>query len=402
MILALQCGHGMKAHCLHLIEKWGGGCAILSPRDLNGEQLKKLAGDISKLRNGKILLDPQFYLPVADHQRLTSHTYWPSDYASGTFWTGGKLEAMLQSLAGFNLGLGSMAVILPGVFADRITADWLSRQKTIAETARRLFPDGTLYSTVALGSDALRSDDQIHDLLEDLDEWPINGVYLVAKHPEEQYLIEDPLWIANLLDLCAGIRLRGLSCFVGYTSHQLLPLALTKADALASGTYLNVRSFSIEKFDQPDDDEDIKRKSVWYYSPDCLSEYKKESLDLAQKAGLLHELSPKAEFGSDYAAPLFSGAQPTSVDFGEQNAHRHYLHCLHSQTQKINLSSYDSAKGDIISLLEFAQTKCDNLRKRGIRGQNRDFSKVAEATISAIYTFDSIRGDQLRAEWNNL
>ena len=246
--------------------------------------------------------------------------------------------------------------------------------------------------------DVLRSDDQIHDLLEELDEWPINGIYLVAKHPSDEYLIDDPMWLVNLMDICAGIRLRGLTCLVGYASHQFLPLVLAKVNAIASGTYLNVRKFTTDKFDQADE-EDIKRKSVWYYSPGALSEYKKEFLDLAKKAGVLDSMAPQSDLGSDYVSALFSGAQPTAVGFGEQDAFRHYLHCLRSQINQINTTSYDSAKNDVLTLLETAKTQCSNLQRRGIKGQNRDFLNVADATIGAVAAFDALRGDQMRMEW---
>ncbi|MGV2391402.1 MAG UNVERIFIED_CONTAM: hypothetical protein LVR29_34725 [Microcystis novacekii LVE1205-3] len=102
--------------------------------------------------------------------------------------------------------------------------------------------------------------------------------------PGGQYLVNDPMRLVNLMDLCAGIRLRGLTCIVGYASHQLIPLVLAKVNAIASGTYLNVRNFTTDKFDQANDE---LKESLFGILPNCLSEYKKEFLDLAKKAGVL-------------------------------------------------------------------------------------------------------------------
>ena len=67
MELFLQFGYGMMEHCRQLISAWGGGTAVLSSRDLNGDQLPRLASDITGISNGQVLLDPQFYVPHADH-----------------------------------------------------------------------------------------------------------------------------------------------------------------------------------------------------------------------------------------------------------------------------------------------------------------------------------------------
>ncbi len=75
MELGLQFGYGMMDHCRSLIAAWGGGTAVLSPRDLNGDQLRRLAVSLKALPNARVLVDPQVYLPHSDHERLCSHDY---------------------------------------------------------------------------------------------------------------------------------------------------------------------------------------------------------------------------------------------------------------------------------------------------------------------------------------
>ena len=94
MELNLQFGYGMMDHSRHLIQTWGGGTVILSPRDLDGPQLQRLADDIRGLQNGRVLLDPQFYLPRTDHHRLTAHGYWPDAYETNAFF-GGNARRLL-------------------------------------------------------------------------------------------------------------------------------------------------------------------------------------------------------------------------------------------------------------------------------------------------------------------
>lgn len=118
MELQLQFGYGMMEHCRSLISSWSGGTAILSPRDLDDDQLKRLADEIRALPNGSCLLDPQFYLPHADHERLCAHAYWPDHYETGAFFEGPALSKLLRKLRSLNNTLGCRRFILAR-FTDR-------------------------------------------------------------------------------------------------------------------------------------------------------------------------------------------------------------------------------------------------------------------------------------------
>ena len=126
MELYLQVGWGMMAHCRALIEEWGGGTVILSPRDLSRRQLIGLSGDLHNV-GGAALLDPQFYLPRADHHRLTSHSYWPEDYDTAAFAGEGR-QVMMQELADLNKLLGTTHFIVPGERAETANDTWLESQ----------------------------------------------------------------------------------------------------------------------------------------------------------------------------------------------------------------------------------------------------------------------------------
>ena len=157
MEMYLQLGHGMMQMARDLVEDWGGGSVILSPRDLDPKQMQKLAGDINDLPNGRVLVDPQFYLPYSDHKRLVSHDYWPDDYDSGSFWGGRALPDLLACVFDLNADLNTSAVILPGLFAERIDDDWTDRQGALIAEARRMRPDARLFATLAFAAPVLRA-----------------------------------------------------------------------------------------------------------------------------------------------------------------------------------------------------------------------------------------------------
>ncbi len=400
MELYLQFGHGMKAMSSDLVARWGGGSVILSPRDLKPQQLVTTAKEIGSLAGGKVFIDPQFYLPNCDHEKLTSHEYWPNEYSTGTFWSGEHLSDLLGKLVALNEEAAASAIILPGVYAKDVDDRWLAQQQAIAVQALKLGSSLPLYSTVALSAEATRSADQIHEIIEAAPGWGVAGIYLVCEHPRGEYLVPDPIYVANVLDLIAGLRLRGLAVVLGYCNHQWLISACSGVTAIASGTWMNVRMFPPEKF-QPADDEP-KNKSVWFYSPLALSEYKLPFLDVAKRAGLLESMRAPARYGSEMQDVLFAGADPSTVDFGERLAFHHYLHCMNIQVGAGKKASYDETLAHHRSTLDDARKLLERLRSKGVVGQKREFGEAIDANESALQLLDEARGHQLRRKWTSL
>jgi hypothetical protein len=264
MKLYLQFGYGMKAHTLKLLSSWGSGGVILSPRDLNADQITLMAKSILRI-NCEPLLDPQCYAHDSDHERLICHEYFkryqenPSDSFQGGFGT----AALLKELAEYAKGIGIKKHILPGPLADPVNDDWFSFQENIINEAATHFGDEPVLATVALSNQSMLDDSHVESVIEQASSWDVHGYYIVAES-DSGYLVENPIWIANVLILASGLKLLGKEVIVGYSNHQLLPLAAAKADVMASGTWLNVRAFPIEKFYAPAEDEK-SRRAIWYY-----------------------------------------------------------------------------------------------------------------------------------------
>lgn len=400
MELQLQFGYGMMDHSRVLISSWGGGTVIMSPRDLSPTQVERLAEDISEIPNGNALFDPQFYLPHADHQRLTSHKYWPSKYQTTGFWSGPDIAQLIAKLSDLNRSLGTDSFILPGLYADRVDDDWIARQSLVISEARSS-SDQQLFATVALSADVVRSDNAIDDVLAAADGWDIDGAYLVLEHPSGDYLVTDPAWLANALDLVAGLRIKGIRVIVGYCNHQMLIMACAGANSIASGTWMNVRSFPPNKF-RTQYDEEIKQRAIWYYCSKALSEYKIPFLDIAQKTRILHLMKPDPRLGSSFADVLFSGIQPSALKWTEQSAFRHYLQTLHSQTRLASKATFDETVASYEKLLDDAEAVATELRKNNVKGQLREFRECFDANRAALAALKEVRGPMLRRRWASM
>lgn len=401
MELCLQFGYGMMEHSRHLVREWSGGSVILSPRDLDAGQMQRLADDIRGLQNGRVLMDSQFYLPRSDHHRLTAHDYWPAEYETNTFFGGDGLETMLGSLWRLNQALGTSGFVLPGLMADAVDDDWLETLRAPVRTAAELDVDVPIYATVALASDIVRDMDAIQDVLEEFEELEVDGVYVLAEHPNGEYLVEDPIWLANVLELCAGLRLAGKRVLTGYVNHQLLCLGAAAVNAVAAGTWMNVRMFAPDRF-QATQEEEIRRRATWYYSPVALSEYKSVFLDAAWRQGVLTDLEPPAGFESPYAAPLFAGVQPSSTGFGEREAFRHYLHCLRLQAGQARHDTLDDTLAHHRQLLDEGEQLVSSLSSLGVLSQGRGFGEIFDVVRSALTIFEATRGPTLRRAWAGL
>lgn len=401
MNLYLQFGWGMMEHCRSLLKEWGGGTVILSPRDLEPDQLPRFASSIRAIPGGAVLLDPQFYLPHSDHERLCSHSFWPQNYATGVFFTGPSLTSLLAELKSLNDELGASEVILPGLLADEINDDWLNIQRVILQKAQASNFDKRLCQTIALSSDACRNEAQVARLLEHASQFKAESYYLLCEHPSGNYLVDDAAWLSNVLDIIAGLKLGGSKVFVGYCNHQMLIAGTVKADAIASGTWMNVRSFPPEKFRSTYDDE-IKQRAVWYYCPQALSEYKLPIMDIARKVGLLSHLAPATGVNAKYVAPLFSGGQPSTIGLLEPDAFRHYLTCLKQQVDAAVMPTFDDTVAKHEGLLDDAEQILQVLTGGRIRGQMRDFSEIIDVSRAALAGLIATRGAMLRRNWTRL
>lgn len=402
MELHLQFGFGMMEHCRHLLTRWGGGTVVLSPRDLNSRQLRNLAGDIAKINGGKTLLDPQFYLPHSDHDRLCSHEYWPADFASGSFFQGSAMRSLVGKIVMLNDELGTEAIILPGMLANPVDDLWLAHHEAFLLTARELVGDAKpIISTLALSAEATRNREQVSSLLEATRKWNADGYYIVAEHPNGDYLVRDPIWLAHILDLTAGLRLFGAQVILGYCSHQLLIAHVAGANAICSGTWMNVRSFPPEKFSK-EYEEEIRRRATWYYCPQALSEYKIPFLDVASEQGVLDRMKPAPTLDGGYVDQLFSGVQPSSVGLSEQAAFRHYLYALRAQARALGSSGYDEARQIHEEALDSAEKLLLTLHSNGIRGANRDFAESVDVNRAALAMLHSQRGPLLRRKWSTI
>jgi hypothetical protein len=176
-------------------------------------------------------------------------------------------------------------------------------------------------------------------------------------------------------------------------------MACVAVDGIASGNWMNVRCFLPDKF-RSDYEEEVKRRTTWYYLPQALSEYTLAYLDIAFRQGLAHIVEPLPP--TLYAAPLFATSQPTASGWGEPDAFRHYLSALSEQANRAVARSFDETISLHTNALDLAEGLLATLRQSGVRGRPREFQDALDANRAALHILQNDHGARLRREWPRL
>ena len=401
MKLYFQYGYGMKKIVTDLSKDWGKSTVILSPRDIAPEQLIKWRKDFEKA-NVKTLFDPQCYFPKSQHKGLQKYDYVDSSLVTNIENNTSKEEEIIKSVLNYNEISGCEEFIIPSVMLQ-YDEQWMSRWKKHCikwiDATKKYVSNKICYLTLALpDSFLLQKEEEIEKLIAEIEHFDVDGYYIIAHPPKAQYLVDTPMWLSNLMQICSALKLYGKKVIMGYGNHQLLCLSATGIDAMATGTYLNVRRFS-NKFQENDS---VKRKSVWYYYPAALSEYKIGFLDTAFNAKVLQQMRPSKEMDNGYVNLLFSGALPSSTNFTETMTFKHYLNCVRVQMKNVSKKTFDDTLTAHEVMLETAMRRIEYMESYGVYAQTRSFKDMVDVNRSALQRLNAIRGFQLKQEWSNL
>ena len=387
MKLKLQFGYGMKGMSEQLATVLPGLSVVLSPRDIDQNRAILFAAKMHK-NGGSVLLDPQVYALSGsqDLKVIPAYDFWQHRAIEDIDWS-----ESVNRLQDINARLESEATILPAPYTKKVDSHYLRAQDAVA-TAAAKGGGHSVFMTLCLAPRVMSSEKDLAFLLSKVDDWEVDGYYIIPERPDGDYLTDDPLWMANLLRLCAGLKLKGKQVLVGYASHQLLSLSCAGVDAIASGTWMNVRSFTMDKF-LAHSKKDYAKRKAWYYCPQSLSEFSVQYLDIAHARQKLSAMRPMMEKCIPYVGMLFGGQKPSLCSFGESDAFKNYLVALASQCEEVSQGkSFTERYDKMIGLYKSAAELLTFLHKYEIRGQSRDFEDYVDVSISALDMFKEDHG----------
>lgn len=398
MQLYLQMGHGMMALSEEMIKKWGSGSVIISPVNMNQDRLASYAKKINSY-GGEVLFDPQMFYPKEGHDKLKEYEYWPE--AGVSVSTDNGYKTINQGLLRINNTINSAAIILPGKEMSESDFAYGLQWMRISSGYFRGKTTKPLYGTLCLYPETIRNPESIELLVEAVRSIDVDGYYLIPHPSNNEYIVADPLWTIGMMKLISCLKLHKRKVIVGYTNHQGLLYSLAHVDGIASGTFMNTRSFVPSKFKSPKEN-DVKHKSTWYYLPQAMCEYRVSTLDIAAQRGFLTEFAPAPGFENTYSSMLFKGGIPSNTNYNETQSFRHYLHCVKQQCALLSCQSYKETYDAYEFMLHSSESVTTLMKRKGIGGQNRDFVPAIEANRIAACATNEDYGFRLEMEWSSM
>lgn len=401
MELYLQFAHGMKQITIDLSKSWGGATVILSPRDISPQQLQKWNNQFKKA-GVKTLFDPQLYYPKSNHKGLVLYDYFDTSFETNLGVDDSYEEKVIRKILEYNNTAECTSFIIPSTmieYDERWIKSWKRQCLKLIQATKKHVNNREHILTLALPEHLLlQKEDEIEKVISELEKLDVDGFYIVAHQPQKKYLVDTPMWLANLMQICAGLKLQGKKVIMGYGNHQLLCLSAAGVDAMATGTYLNARHF-YNKFETS---MEIKRKSVWYYYPAAMSEYKIGFLDVAYNAGVLSQMRPMKLLDGGYVDLLFDETLPSLVTFSETLAFKHYLHCVKVQMKNLSKKTYKDTLAANEVMLETAMRRIEFMERNAVYAQTRSFKDIVDVNRAALQRLDGIRGFSLDMDWGRL
>ena len=303
----------------------------------------------------------------------------------------------VKIIKSYNDDMNTDAYIFPSTICSRTDDIWFEIQRNWLKACNEIMKDKKRYATLCITSKILQNEEELEKIIGEIENWDVDGFYIIPEHPKDEYLVEEPLWLINLLTLCATLKLRDKEIIVSYANHQLYLLSIANIDGLATGNFMNVRAFDSNNLFNS---EDTKRRATWYYCPNSLSEYKRPFLDIAYQSKQLELLKPNNMAEQKYSNILFNGAQPSSTNFNDTMSFKHYINCFKYQVENLKRDNYEETYAMQEMLLNRAEQYADKLRKIGIRGQKRDFYEFIDVNRAAMTVFNSQMGFNMKMGWN--
>ncbi|MDD4759178.1 MAG: hypothetical protein PHO68_09650, partial [Lascolabacillus sp.] len=222
----------MKKLSVDLSRKWGGLTAILSPRDMSPIQMQRWCDEFHK-NNISCIFDPQCYFPKSEQKNLVQYDYWDKSLQTNIVLTNNSItyeESVIRKLKHYNDIAKTVAFICPSIMKPYTPAwkdEWVMETEKLIDAANRIITDKDIWATIALPSGLLsQNEDEIEDLIQKITKWKVDGYYIIAEPPERKYLVNNPLWLNNIMQLCAALKLEKKKVIYGYGNHQMLLLTL--------------------------------------------------------------------------------------------------------------------------------------------------------------------------------
>lgn len=248
-----QCGHNTIWNIDSYINDNIGNGLIFSPSDYEKEKIQNL--DISLKENS--VFDPQFYLPQSNKKKFETYDFFPNTIMECDYSTVDYEEKSYENAykcVSFQIDNEFSNVIIPSVYKDNFTEDYLEIQKELyiipfLYAIEKLNCTKNVFLTLILKDSYLFDEKIKKDILAFVTSFQsIDGIYIIPEHSETYKRIRDEKYLFELMKFIDKLRENELLVHLGYTDLEGFVLSLADITSISIGAYENTRCFNIEKF----------------------------------------------------------------------------------------------------------------------------------------------------------
>ncbi|GAB4333345.1 MAG: hypothetical protein Kow0037_11630 [Calditrichia bacterium] len=379
----LQQGWGMLNQIESFLINHPNSGIIFSPRICEKEQLERYWPQFINIPNSELFFEPYFYEPRTDLARVLSYPYFKNfDFDTNKF----KMDKFCKSVIEYqinNLGLNN--IILPGRYTNSLSENWLNTHYKFAQIGSNYSSDkNRIFSSIVLGPDVILNLEQYNSIIDEIVNYPTDGIYFIFEHPDNSYFLDEE-FLYILLDSLLSVSLSNKKIILGYANQQLIALAASGTDYIASGNYRNVRVF--DHLNTKDRDDDNLRKGIWYFDGNTFGEYKIAALSLAFRRNLRNYFGPITEFTEE----LLNSDRPTSIAWPERFSFLHYLHLMYIYIKQVYSIPKNKRVNYLIEFFKEIKNNNDKLQNAGFNFGDRGFNLHVNSTLSALELFHKDR-----------
>ena len=307
--------------------------AILGAKDITPTKLAELLVEMENESPTSVrLFDPQFYaalIAANPGARLGSlvgeagkefHPYFEARRRR-ELEREQKVISDCESVIRYQAGLPVSGLIAPNIVIHR---SFDSAEATISKNflrnagpvARSISPELPVYATLAVSANALNDRIELQNFLQEITELdePPNGFYLLLEKPDTTIpaALTEPDVLSRWMLVTHTLKLSGFEIINGYADMLAPYFGAVGSDAVASGWYNTLKTFSLRKFEPTSD---FARRPVARYSskPLMKSIRHTELHDLRDRFAIMNGL-----LTDEYYDPE-NGSAPESVEEALQN-----------------------------------------------------------------------------------
>lgn len=267
MKLLAQHGYGNGEKIVRALNEGLVEGAIISAKDFAPS---KLAGLLAEMEGdhpqSERLFDPQYYASLIAAQPGARLGYLDGDEAHSYFEARRRRELErepqvrddLSAVIAYQQGLPVSAIIAPNIVIRRsfdsveatISKSFL---RNAAKVAAELGESRPIYATLAISLPALADRVELQNFLQEITELdePPAGFYLLLEKPDSGIpaTLAEPDMLARWMLVNHALKTSGFRVINGYTDALSPYVGAAGADAVATGWYNTLKTFSLKKFE---------------------------------------------------------------------------------------------------------------------------------------------------------